>query len=95
MAYNATKNVPKHTMTPLSSGPVTALRAQLTSGAELELLVTTIATAPADRSGAVTLYPHVILPLDTPLSALWAEASSGVYVWGYSLVDCIVSVNHA
>lgn len=83
----------------LTDGAVSACRVQIlpTSGGRGVILqATTNSTPPSSPSGGVRLDPGEILAADMTLAQLFGGIGpSEMYLWGFAVAPCTVSVSHA
>ncbi len=93
MARNETVDLSPDSWTQLTSGDVSALRAQNLSGYFVKIMATADTTAPANEDGHLVLAPMAVLAADLTLADLFPGVTSAARVWGKGTGS--VSVSHA
>lgn len=95
MARNAIVTLAAGGWTQLTSGNVSAIRAQNLSGYVVRLMATADTTEPTDFEGVIDLLPNQILAADMTLDQIWPGVPSAARVWAYCGNGGSVSVSHA
>lgn len=97
MPRNAFVTIPPGAWTQITSGDVSALRAQIVRGREVYLQATVGAVAPTSEGGSISLRAGTILAANLLLAEIWPGVAGATRVYAYvdSVDGAIISVSHA